>query len=395
MTRRFRYPGFTLLILTLLLAAQPAAANSIRIMPVGDSDTEGYGGFVSYRYDLWFMLLEAGYNVDFVGRNSLTGGGVDTDLYTNYEQLDKDHEGRYGSLIEGLADAAASMTRANQPDIVLFLNSHDICDSGSGATTTARIHLDRFISNVRAVNPNAHFLLGQIYPYQVTSCNQDSLEIIPAYNQEIANVAANTNSAQSRVLAVDHYTGFDMDTMFSAREFHANRAGEQFMAENWFDSLQQVLPLVEPPGATFTINAGLNDAWYDPATDGQGFLIVVYEDIQLVFLAWFTYDTERPPGDVVANLGEPGHRWFTAQGPFDGNRAVLDVIVSEGGIFDSGVPLPENRVDGKIELVFEDCKSATVNYEIESAGLSGTIPIQRVADGNVPLCEVLAEGASQ
>jgi len=64
----------------------------------------------------------------------------------------------------------------------------------------------------------------------------------------------------------------------------------------------------------FQINPGLNDAWYNPATDGQGFLVTVFPDIQEMFVAWFTFDTERPPEDVTAQLGDPGHRWLTAQG---------------------------------------------------------------------------------
>ena len=73
-------------------------------------------------------------------------------------------------------------------------------------------------------------------------------------------------------------------------------------------------------GNTFEINAGLNDAWLNSATSGQGFLITVFPERKEMFLAWFTYDTERPPEDVTALLGEPGHRWLTAQGPYDGIR---------------------------------------------------------------------------
>jgi hypothetical protein len=73
----------------------------------------------------------------------------------------------------------------------------------------------------------------------------------------------------------------------------------------------------------FIINAGLSDAWYQPATAGQGFLITVFPGIQQVFLAWFTFDTQRPPGDAGAILGEPGHRWLTAQGLYGGATANL------------------------------------------------------------------------
>jgi len=65
-----------------------------------------------------------------------------------------------------------------------------------------------------------------------------------------------------------------------------------------------------PPG--FVINAGLNDAWFDPATEGQGFFISVYEQQGLVFLSWLTYDTELPDPEVSAKLGNTCQRWLTA-----------------------------------------------------------------------------------
>ena len=55
----------------------------------------------------------------------------------------------------------------------------------------------------------------------------------------------------------------------------------------------------------FQINAGLNDAWYNPLTDGQGFFITVFPELGKLSLAWFTYDTELPPEDAQAILGDP------------------------------------------------------------------------------------------
>jgi probable HAF family extracellular repeat protein len=142
----------------------------------------------------------------------------------------------------------------------------------------------------------------------------------------------------------------------------------------------------------FEINAGLNDAWFNLATSGQGFLITVFPDRKEVFLAWFTYDTERPPEDVTAFLGEPGHRWLTAQGPYDGDTANLTIFVTEGGIFDSAVPVAETDPagDGTLTLEFADCTEGLVNYEITSLGISGEIPIGRITPDNVALCETLA-----
>ena len=95
----------------------------------------------------------------------------------------------------------------------------------------------------------------------------------------------------------------------------------------------------------------------------------------MVFLAWFTFDVERPPEDVTAQLGDPGHRWLTAQEPYQGNTANLTVFVTSGG--------------GTIKLEFVDCKNGLVSYEITSLGISGEIPIERIVQDNVALCELL------
>ena len=139
------------------------------------------------------------------------------------------------------------------------------------------------------------------------------------------------------------------------------------------------------------LNPGLNDAWYAPETDGQGFFITVYPALGSVSLAWFTYDTELPSGESIANLGDAGHRWLTAVGPFTGNTATMTIFVTRGGLFKSTVPATSTDLagDGTITLEFTDCTSGVLSYDITSLGKSGQISIQRVATGNIPLCEAL------
>jgi hypothetical protein len=145
------------------------------------------------------------------------------------------------------------------------------------------------------------------------------------------------------------------------------------------------------PDVGFQINPGINDAWYNPATDGQGFLITVFPETKRMFLAWFTFDIERPPIDVTAALGEPGHRWLTAQGPYEGDTANLTIFVTEGGVFDAAEPAATTGQsgDGTLTIKFADCANGLVSYEIYSMALSGEIPIQRIALDNVALCETL------
>ena len=156
------------------------------------------------------------------------------------------------------------------------------------------------------------------------------------------------------------------------------------------DSGQNGRILVAPP---FFINAGLNDAWFDLDTPGQGFFFTVLPDQLLFFLSWFTFDTERPPEDVEAILGDPGHRWVTAFGAYEpGDTVTLDVELTEGMIFNSAEPPAEQTSGyGTITITFIDCNNAVLEYEFPSLGLSGTIDLTRITGDNIPLCEALNE----
>lgn len=142
----------------------------------------------------------------------------------------------------------------------------------------------------------------------------------------------------------------------------------------------------------FQINPGMNDAWYSPTTAGQGFLLTVFPDSQQLFVAWFTFDTQRPSEDVQATLCDPGHRWLTAQGPYSGHSASLLIYVTEGGVFDAANPPANNDgiADGTMTIEFAGCAEGLVTYEIDSPNVSGEIPIQRVTNDNVVLCESLS-----
>ena len=143
------------------------------------------------------------------------------------------------------------------------------------------------------------------------------------------------------------------------------------------------------------VNQGMSDSWYNPATNGQGFFIIVWPEIKQMFLAWFTYDTERPPADVTAQLGEPGHRWLTGQGSYADGRAVLDVFVSAGGVFDSGSPVPTATNDGTMVVEFSSCNAGTILFDIPSINQQGEVPIERISLDNVALCEALSEPSAR
>jgi hypothetical protein len=169
--------------------------------------------------------------------------------------------------------------------------------------------------------------------------------------------------------------------------------GEVVLRENWVgcNSIRQILLGIN----RFKINPGLNDAWFDPETAGQGFLITVLPETRTLFLAWFTFDTNRPEEGTTAYLGDAGHRWLTAQGSYYGEdfgeRVALDVYLTQGGVFDSVEPAPETSEPiGQIIINWDDCENARLYYDLDRPKVRGEMFIRRIVQDNVALCEALS-----
>lgn len=143
-----------------------------------------------------------------------------------------------------------------------------------------------------------------------------------------------------------------------------------------------------PPGSQ-QLNAGLSGSWFNPATHGQGILVDVMPEKQMVSLAWFTFDLQRPDVGSGPMIGDDGHRWLTALGTYEtgDNSVVLKIQNSTGGVFDSAdPPVDENTDYGTIELQFSDCLNATMTYDIPAGPVSNVVPITRIVYDHLPLC---------
>ena len=129
------------------------------------------------------------------------------------------------------------------------------------------------------------------------------------------------------------------------------------------------------------INAGMDGAWFDPGTSGQGYFIDAHPDPEggnLIFVSWFTY------GNATAS----GQRWLTAQGGFEGSMAEIDVFETTGGSFDDPMP-PDTTKVGTMSLDFTDCSNALLSYSLPVDPAEGDIAITRVIPGSQALCEEL------
>jgi hypothetical protein len=359
-----------MIFITLLTVAQPVLAEPVKILPFG-TWTAGLDGRVSYRYDLWFNLIDAGFDVDFVGSQNAPGGGVNMNLYPDYSTgFDRDHEGREATLSSDMVVLGKRASATYDPDIVLlWAGPYDLLTQGAGGVANARFAIPDVIEGIRQFTPGVTILLA-------LCSHAEPLEAahVDALNDAITTIASEMNTPESPIIVVDHVTGFSPTSMMYDQHHH-NRVGEAWVAENWFEVLADILPTFE----SFQINAGHSGAWYNPQTSGQGQLIDVVPEDQFMFLAWFTFT------DAASNNPDQQH-WYTAQGNYSGNTAELVLSETLGGQFDDLQQADTNPV-GTVTVSFSDCEQGQMAYSIDTDGRQGTIPLQRLIPGSGDICE--------
>ena len=232
-----------MVLLAMELCASSGAAPPLKVMPLGDSITQGGQGYPSWRYPLWFLLRGAGLAVDFVGTLTIVAdGNVNTGLFPDYDStFDRDHEGHWGwrtDQVLGIIDGAAAST---QPDVALIhLGTNDVGLSGAAGVTAATANLQQIIARLRAANPQIAVLIAQIIP-PGRNAGTYTLNVpsFTALNANIAQFAAALDTAQSRVLVVDQATGFVPGTdLYDS--LHPNESGMARMAQKWFAALRPI-----------------------------------------------------------------------------------------------------------------------------------------------------------
>jgi lysophospholipase L1-like esterase len=212
-----------------------AAADPVRIMPLGDSITGSPG---CWRALLWNRLQSSGHTgVDFVGTLGPQGCGV---------PYDGDNEGHGGFLGTNIADQnlLPGWLAATDPDIVLMhLGTNDVWNNRSPATILAAF--GKLVDQMRAQNPRMVVLLAQIIPMNPANCAECGARAV-ALNQAVPAWAAAKSTAASPVVVVDQWTGFDTATD-TGDGVHPNDAGNRKIADRWFPALTAALDGVTPP----------------------------------------------------------------------------------------------------------------------------------------------------
>ena len=197
---------------------------TVQILPLGDSITRGRNDHWSYRRDLEAALLEAGCEFNFVGTQSGPATGPGAPL------SDRDNEGHSGLRTDQIRARLPNWLPGNGHDWALVhAGTNDVLQGTS--ISAARTNLSQIIDRLRGENPDVGILLAQIIPN--LPANESA---VVALNDEIASLAAQKSTAQSPVIVVDQYSGYNTFN-HNYDQIHPNNAGEAIMATRWFDAL--------------------------------------------------------------------------------------------------------------------------------------------------------------
>src|SRR5262245_28998478 len=150
--------GLALAVATVTAAMQAGPANAesnggVRVMPLGDSITDGTQVPGGYRIGLWQRLTAGRYTVDFVGSQ-----------FNGPSNLgDHDHEGHPGWRIDQIdANIVTWLQNTNPHTVLLHIGTNDVLQNFNLGGAPGR--LSTLIDHITATVPDAEVFVATIIP---------------------------------------------------------------------------------------------------------------------------------------------------------------------------------------------------------------------------------------
>ena len=247
--------SFVVFIFFLHIILVSAAGAITRIMPLGDSITQGAGSGQSeprlqaaYRLVLWDLLADAGYDVDFVG--SLNSGWA-------IEDFDPHHEGHPGWTDDEIADNIYTWLESNPADIILLHIGTNGLDPNPDDVEEILNEIDRYETvNSTEITVILARIINQSCITDDPSCSESLTTTL--FNNNIATMAQNRiTNIGDKITLIDMENGAGIDYLAipagdMLNNLHPYQYGEGYdkMADVWFDALEQILPDPDPPNSS-------------------------------------------------------------------------------------------------------------------------------------------------
>ena len=218
----------------------------VRIMPIGNSitydnhegDTRPAGLRTGYRQPLWLSLVDAGYNVDFVGS---VVAGEDAEPSFN-----PDNEGHPGWADDEVELYVYSWLETNPADVVLLHIGTCDLDTSPDDVEDILDEIDRYENDHGA---DVTVILARIINWSTYNST------VTAFNNNVQAIAEARIASGDKIIIVDMEDGAGLDYDLQPEgdmydDLHPNDVGYAKMANVWLDALDDFLPVCAPPTPT-------------------------------------------------------------------------------------------------------------------------------------------------
>lgn len=198
-----------------------ALASSLRLMPLGNSITDGIGSSSGngYRGPLWDSLAADGHQLDFVG--SSRAGSMS----------DPDNEGHSGWRIDEISAIADEMVGRYRPNVVTVeIGTNDL--DRNHEVETAPERLEGLIDQVVNAAPDATVLVASL----VVSTSPTLEQHREAFNARIPEIVQRKQDEGKHVAFVD-MSALNTDDL--ADSLHPNDSGYQKMADAFGNGVRE------------------------------------------------------------------------------------------------------------------------------------------------------------
>jgi lysophospholipase L1-like esterase len=227
---------------------QPGAAvaesnGGVRVMPLGDSITEGTQVPGGYRIGLWQRLSAAGYRVDFVG-SQVNGPAA---------LGDHDHEGHPGWRIDQIDASITGWVRTTSPrTVLLHAGTNDVLQNFNTAGAPGR--LSTLIDHITAAAPAADVFVATIIPL----ANSGQEATARTFNAALPGIVQSKVTSGKRVHLVDMHAALTTADLIDG--VHPTAGGYDKMAATWYAAMRAVPGTIGDPSGTGTGGALVSTA---------------------------------------------------------------------------------------------------------------------------------------
>jgi len=211
--------------------ARAESNGGVRVMPLGDSITDGFTVPGGYRIGLWQRLVSGGFRADFVG--SLFNGPASLG--------DHDHEGHSGWRIDQIDANIVTWLRTTTPHtVMLHIGTNDVLQNFNLSSAPTR--LSTLIDHITATVPTA-----EVFVATIISLSSSSAEAAArTFNAAIPGIVQSKVNAGRHLHLVDMHAA--LTTADLADGIHPNATGYDKMATAWFTALRSVPGSIGNPG---------------------------------------------------------------------------------------------------------------------------------------------------